>query len=274
VAGFGGTQSTTGNATLGSNATSSQLAGIAVGADYLISPDTLAGFAVAGSGSTFSVGNGLGSGRSDMFQAGAYLRHSFGRLYAAAALAYGLQESTTDRTVTVAGIDQLHAQFNGHALSGRIEEGYRFDTPWMAISPYAAGQFTRFEEAAYNEQASVGTTAFALSYAAKTANAVRSEIDVRGENYFAMADGLFTLRERLAWAHDYTRDRGIAATFQTLPGPSFVVNGAAPAPNAALVTLSAEQKWLSGFSLAATFEGEFSEVTRSYAGKGVLRYVW
>jgi hypothetical protein len=27
-------------------------------------------------------------------------------------------------------------------------------------------------------------------------------------------------------------------------------------------------------SLAATFEGEFSDVTRSYAGKGVERYAW
>jgi hypothetical protein len=27
-------------------------------------------------------------------------------------------------------------------------------------------------------------------------------------------------------------------------------------------------------SAAATFEGEFSDVTRSYAGKGVVRYMW
>jgi hypothetical protein len=33
-------------------------------------------------------------------------------------------------------------------------------------------------------------------------------------------------------------------------------------------------KWLNGISLAATFEGEFSNVTRSYAGKGVARYQW
>jgi hypothetical protein len=33
-------------------------------------------------------------------------------------------------------------------------------------------------------------------------------------------------------------------------------------------------KFISGFSLAATFEGEFSDVTRSYAGKGVVRYAW
>ena len=28
-------------------------------------------------------------------------------------------------------------------------------------------------------------------------------------------------------------------------------------------------KWLNGWSAAATFEGEFSDVSRSYAGKGV-----
>jgi hypothetical protein len=31
---------------------------------------------------------------------------------------------------------------------------------------------------------------------------------------------------------------------------------------------------LNRISLAATFEGEFSDVTRSYAGKGVARYAW
>jgi hypothetical protein len=29
-----------------------------------------------------------------------------------------------------------------------------------------------------------------------------------------------------------------------------------------------------GIGPAATFEGEFSSVTRSWAGKGVLRYAW
>jgi DcuC family C4-dicarboxylate transporter len=40
------------------------------------------------------------------------------------------------------------------------------------------------------------------------------------------------------------------------------------------VTAMIERKWTSGFSLAGTFEGEFSNVTRSYAGKGVVRYAW
>ena len=67
---------------------------------------------------------------------------------------------------------------------------------------------------------------------------------------------------------------GIGATFQTLPGASFVVNGAAQAHDTVLVTASAEMKWLNAWSAAATFEGEFPSVTSSYAGKGVVRYSW
>jgi uncharacterized protein with beta-barrel porin domain len=53
-----------------------------------------------------------------------------------------------------------------------------------------------------------------------------------------------------------------------------VVNGAAQAHNTALTTASADWQWSKGWSVAATFEGEFSDVTRSYAGKGVVRYNW
>jgi len=58
---------------------------------------------------------------------------------------------------------------------------------------------------------------------------------------------------------------------------SLVVGGyriRAQAGDAALVTASAEMRWLNRFSLAGTFEGEFSGVTRSCAGKGVARYAW
>jgi hypothetical protein len=42
----------------------------------------------------------------------------------------------------------------------------------------------------------------------------------------------------------------------------------------ALAEESVEMKWLNGWSVAGTFEGEFSDVTSSYAGKGVVRYAW
>jgi uncharacterized protein with beta-barrel porin domain len=275
-AGYGGSQTTDGNAALGSNTATSSVFGTAVGADYLISPFTVAGFALAGGGTNFSVA-GSGSGHSDLFQAGAFVRHTVGPAYISAALAYGWQDITTNRTVTAAGSDQLRAQFNANAFSGRLEGGYRFVAPWVGgigITPYAAAQFTTFDLPAYAEQAIVGSNAFALGYNAKDVTDTRGELGVRTDKSWAMTDGILTLRGRLAWAHDFNPDRSIAATFQTLPGASFVVNGAAQASDSALVTASLEKKWINGWSAAATFEGEFSDVTRSYAGKGVVRYVW
>jgi autotransporter-associated beta strand protein len=274
AAGYGGSQTTDGNAALGSNTATSRVYGTAVGADYRFSPDTLAGFALAGGGTNFSIANGLGSGRSDLFQAGAFIRHHAGPAYISAALAYGWQDITTDRTVIIAGIDQLRAKFNANAWSGRVEAGYRLVAQGIGVTPYAAGQFTTFELPGYAESVVSGANTFALAYGAKSVTASRSELGLRSDKSFAMPDGIFTLRGRAAWAHDFNADRTIAATFQTLPGASFVVNGAAQARDAALATGSAEMKWLNGFSLAATFEGEFSDVTRSYAGKGVARYAW
>jgi autotransporter-associated beta strand protein len=276
AAGFGGSQSTDGNAVLGSNNTTSRMFGMAAGADYIFSPRTIAGFALAGGGTNFSAVNG-GTGRSDLFQAGAFIKHKVGAAYISGALAYGWQDITTDRTVTIAGIDRLRAQFNANAFSGRVEGGYRFVKPWMGgvgITPYAAGQFTTFDLPAYAEQVLSGANTFALAYGSKSVTATRSELGVRTDKSFAMPNAILTLRGRFAWAHDFNTDRNIAATFQTLPGASFVVRGAAPAHDAALTTASAEIKWLNGFSLAASFEGEFSDVTRSYAGKGVARYSW
>jgi autotransporter-associated beta strand protein len=276
AAGFGGSQTTDGNAALGSNNTTSRIYGTAVGADYLVSPNTLAGFALAGGGTNFSVANG-GTGRSDLFQAGAFIRHNVGPAYLSGALAYGWQDVTTDRTVTIAGLDHLSAEFNANAWSGRVEGGYRFVSPFaggLGITPYAAAQFTAFELPAYAERVVSGASTFALAYGSKSVTDTRSELGLRADKSFAMPDSVLTLRGRLAWAHDFNPDRSIATTFQALPGASFVVGGAAQATDAALTTASIERKWSSGFSLAGTFEGEFSNVTRSYAGKGVVRYAW
>ena len=193
------------------------------------------------------------------------MRHTIASAYIAAAVAYGWQDVTTDRTVTVAGIDQLRGHFNVNAYSARVEAGNRYLTPWLGgigLTPYAAAQVTVLDLPGYVENALAGPATFALSYAAKSVAAPRSELGLRSDKSYIVGDALLTLRGRAAWAHDYNTDRTASATFQSLPGASFVT------------TASAEMKFVSGFSLAATFEGEFSDVTRSYAGKGVARYSW
>ncbi|MEW6641749.1 MAG: autotransporter domain-containing protein [Pseudomonadota bacterium] len=276
ASGFGGSQTTDGNAVTGSSAATGNVYGTAVGADYRISPNTAAGFALGGGGTNFSV-KGMGAGRSDLFQAGAYVRHDNGPAYVTAAVAAGWQDVTMDRTVAITGVDRLHAAFSALAYSGRVESGYRFVAPvagGVGLTPYAAAQVTAFDLPGYAESVTAGAGTFALAYAAKTATDTRSELGVRADKSFALPDGLLNLRGRFAWAHDFSPERSVMASLQGLSAVGFVVNGAAQASDAALITASVEKVWRNGWSAAATFEGEFSNVTRSYAGKGVVRYGW
>ena len=276
AAGFGGSRTTDGNTVLGSNRTTGNVGAASVGADYWFSPETVAGFALAGGGTSFSVANG-GSGQSDLFQAGAFVRHSIASSYITATAAYGWQDIRTDRLITAVGTERLRANFNANAFSGRIEAGNRSLVPeigGIGLTPYAALQATAFDLPGYTETSANGAGGFALTYAGKTVTATRTELGLRGDKSWAMAEGLLTIRGRAAWAHDYNSDRNISAAFQSLPGSTFIVNGAQPARNAALTSASAEMNFNGGWSVAATFDGEFSDVSRSYAGKGVVRYAW
>ncbi len=215
------------------------------------------------------------AGVLDLFQAGVYGRHAMGAAYISGTFAYGLQDVTTDRTVTVSGSDKLQASFKANTFTGRMEGGYRL-APWPAfgVTPYAAVQVSSFDLPGYRERAISGGDQFALAYNAQTTTNVRTELGARADKLFLLDNGLFTLSGRLAWARDSNTDRPVTAAFQSLPGSAFTVNGAKPAADSALVTAGAEMKWLNGFSLGGTFEGEFSSTTQTYAGKSTLRYAW
>jgi uncharacterized protein with beta-barrel porin domain len=62
--------------------------------------------------------------------------------------------------------------------------------------------------------------------------------------------------------------------FQTLPGASFIVNGAAPAANSALASAGAELRFANGISLLGKFDGEFAAHSSTYGGTGAIRYAW
>ncbi|MET4203034.1 autotransporter domain-containing protein [Bradyrhizobium sp. LA6.12] len=274
AAGYGGSADVGGTAQVGSQDLTARVWGGAAGADYRISVDTLVGFALGGGGLNYSVANAMGSGSADMFQAGVYGRHNFGPAYASAALAYGWHDVTTNRTVAPGGFDQLQGRFKADTFSARFEGGYRFATPLVGITPYAAAQVTNFNLPNYSEASLNGGGLFALNYASQSLTDTRSELGLRTDKAYAMQNGVLTLRGRAAWAHDYNPSRAVTALFQTLPGTSFVVNGARVDADSALLSASAEMKWLSGFSIAGTFDGEFSGNVTSYSGKGVFKYAW
>ena len=164
---------------------------------------------------------------SDAFQAGLYGKRYFGAAYVSAALAFANHWMSTDR-FAFAG-DHLAADFNAQSYGGRIEAGYRFAMPMVAVTPYAALQAQSFHTPSYSEADLTGA-GFALAYNSRSARDTRSELGARFDHVAAVgAASLLLLRGRLAWAHDWVSDPTLTAAFQALPGASFIVNGATPA---------------------------------------------
>ncbi|MCS3726131.1 autotransporter outer membrane beta-barrel domain-containing protein [Bradyrhizobium betae] len=267
ASGFAGSQVSTG----GSGGASRSF-GTVVGADYALSPQTRMGFALAGGGTGFA--NNFSSGRSDLFQAGAFARHSIGLAYVTTALAYGWQAITGDYQVTPAGTGQLNEAINANAYSGRLEGGYRIATRWLGVTPYAAAQITTFRLPSDAAQPAYTVDASPAAPGSDSFTDSRTELGLRTSASFALPGSVMNLRGRLAWAHDFSAGQPIPAAFQSLPGRGFLVGGTALAPNAALTGVALELRDLRGWSASANLDSEVSSLVRSYTGKAVLRYAW
>ena len=272
---FGGSGTISGDGATGSHSTSSQTYAFASGLDYRVTPDTLVGFALAGGGTDWSLDQALGSGRSDMFQAGVYGRTRLGAVYFAGALAYSFHDVTTNRTVTVSGSDALAANFQANVFSGRLEGGYRYATPWLTVTPYGAVQVQSIMLPAYGESATSGSSQFAVNYASRSETTTRTELGARFDSSYLLDRGqTLTLYSRAAWVHDFGNGTRASANFQALPDSNFIVNGTRPAADGAIVTAGAEYKLTSGWSIVAKFDGEFSSTTSIYFGSGTIRKTW
>ena len=270
-ASYGGSSTTNGDPVVGSNNVTANTFGFAGGADYRFTPDTAAGFALAGGGTNWGLAQGLGGGRSDAFQAGVYGITHDGPAYLAAALAFTNNWFTTSRTALG---DQLTASFAGQSFGARLEAGYRYAAmPALGVTPYAAVQAQSFHTPAYSETDVTGG-GLGLSYNTMNASDVRSELGARFDDLQTIDGMPVVLRARVAWAHDWVSNPALGAVFEQLPGASFVVNGAAPPPDSALASLGAQFYFTPALSLLAKFDGEFAPGAQTYAGSGTLRYTW
>jgi uncharacterized protein with beta-barrel porin domain len=273
-AGFGGSETIAGNAAIGSNRINAAAFGGAAGIDYRVMPNTVVGFALSGAGTNWSLAQGLGSGRSDAFQAGVYAKSYLGAGYVTAALAFAEHWMATSR---VALGDQLNASFNAQNFAGRIEAGYRYGVPMpgmaAAVIPYAAVQAQDFHTPAYRE-VDLSAGGFGLSFAERTASATRSELGARFEDLTTLSGRPLLLRAKVAWAHDWVSSATDAALFQALPGAGFLVTGAAQPKDSALVSSGAQVWFTPHWTFLAKFDGEFAQTAQTYAGTGTLRYSW
>lgn len=274
ASGFGGSATTNGDPATGSNNVTTSTYGYAAGLDFHYSPDTTFGFSLAGGGTNWNLAQSLGTGRSDAFMAGIYGVTHQGPIYLASSLAFANNWFTTNRTALG---DQLTASFSGQSYAARFEGGYRVAIPLdhglAGITPYAAIQTQTFHTPSYSET-DLTTGGFGLTYAAMNGADTRGELGARFDDPTVVVGLPLILRARVAWAHDWTSNPALDASFESLPGTAFTVGGAPIPQNSALTSAGAQLFFTPSWSVLAKFDGEFAKGSQTYAGTGTLRYAW
>jgi uncharacterized protein with beta-barrel porin domain len=283
-AAFGGTNNTRGDTvTVGSHDAYTRVDGVAAGADYRFSPNSLIGFSLAGGNTNWSVsGNGFGgngSGASDAFMAGVYGKYTNGPRYLSGAVTYSNYWMSTARTVTVAGFDQLKADVNAESWGGRLEGGYRLPSQFFMLqwTPYGAIQGQRFSTPNYGEIATTGSSEFALNIASRTATAFRGELGLRADKVMAVDNGSrVNLFGKISYAHDEISNPSLAANFTAVGAglATFTVYGAKPSQNLALLSSGVQWRLSNGISFMVKADGEWGDRSQTYSGTGRIRYTW
>jgi outer membrane autotransporter protein len=117
----------------------------------------------------------------------------------------------------------------------------------------------------------------ALTFAGRTATAFRGELGLRSDKVMAVDNGgQLNLFGKLPYAHDEISNPSLNANFTALGVgvAPFIVYGARPPSDLALVTAGGEWRLANGISFLTKFDGEFGERSQTYTGTGRIRYTW
>jgi outer membrane autotransporter protein len=277
--GFGGKQIVDGNAAAALPGQSLTTYGGAFGVDKQINRDLLLGFAVGGSGGTFSVTDRATTGSFDGAHLGVYGMLRRGAWYVSAGLGYGHFDNRTSRMISGVGPSEIATgRFGSDELAGRLEIGRREQFDRFAVTPFTSIEFARLWQQGYSETSTLvggGAGILGLTYASQTTLSLPTQVGVQLDSQFALANGMvlapFT---RFAWMHEFSQDRQITASFNVAPGVDFTSVGTPAASDLARVIAGAKLMVTQRAWLFASFNGEFAGNTQSYGASGGFKVGW
>ena len=269
---FSGNDIVDGNQDLGSHQFKSDMYGFIGGADFRLSPTMVLGAAFSVGSDTFHLADGFGDGKDKAIQGGIYgFARYLPRLYGAFTAAFGENNITTDRVISVSGTDDLAGKVTAGIYGVRYETGAELG--WLI--PYFALQDQLVMAPAYSETASSGSDNFALSYLSHNTNIPGAELGFR-QNANIPLDRNWSLdfTDRLAWRDQLIGTWDTRALYANVAGSDFSSYGADPGRSSALVDFGLALQSYSGFGLDVHLHGAIAGNSQTYEEFAGLNFVW
>ena len=277
--GYGGVDDIHGNAfPTGSASQNNTLYGGALGVDYQLTPNYLVGIAVGGTDGTFRVADRGTFGSTTGGQIAFYDLATFGNFYGASSTSFAYYANRGTRYVNGfggLGSETEHGDFNSHEFRSRLEFGRHFLGFGGVLTPFVALEVADLRSNGFTENSVTGAGNFILNESGQSQASVPAFVGARLQRVTDIGGGMIlspTLQA--AYVHEFAPYRQEYGQLVSLPGSSFLVDGARPSRNAAQVKAGAELAIGPHTSIYANFEGEFSGLEQFYGGKGGIRYVW
>jgi outer membrane autotransporter protein len=276
--GFDSSWKLNGEADIGSASLSHKTGGLAGGLDYQFAPDVLAGFAMGGSNSTFSVPSRITSGQLEGGHFGAYGVKAWGSLYAAGAVSFSTFRNSTNRMIAGVGPTEIATgDFGSNLWSGRLEVGSKQVLGWLGVTPFAAVQVSKLWQNGFTETNAPppGASALGLTENSLAVSSVPTFLGAQFDRRFYLPGGMMVSPyARLSWVHEFDTTRNITASFIALPGTLFTVDGPHAARDSGRVEVGSKLAVAQNIKAFASFDGEFSSRAQVYAGKGGIIVAW
>ena len=202
--------------------------------------------------------------------------------YVQSSLAFSGFSNDVRRTaggVGAVGGEAERASFDSFEVRVRGEVGQRFGFNGAGfgsygVTPFAAVEYANLSTDGFTEtNAGTGAPgALSLAVAGRTTESLPVFAGLRFDSVFALGQGMVARPfAQVAYVHEFDPTRNLVNTFVSLPGATFLVEGARPAEDAAQVKAGFDVALRPGVSVFANFDGECWGGQTVYAGKGGLR---
>lgn len=234
--------------------------GMLIGADTTLGGSWRVGLAGGYSYTNFSLTDRNASGNSENWHLGVYGGNTWGGLPAGeialrTGLAYTWQAIETNRAVAFSGFaDQLAAHYDAGTIQAFGELGWRVDTAYAAIEPFANLAYVHLHDDGYTEDGGLA----ALSAPSSSMGTSFTTLGLRLSQQVAFAALDATLRGEIGWRYAFGDITPLAT--QTFAGSdAFTVAGVPIAQNAAVLQAGLDVKLGTSATLGVAYAGQFGD---------------
>ncbi|RPJ31211.1 MAG: autotransporter outer membrane beta-barrel domain-containing protein [Planctomycetaceae bacterium] len=199
------------------------LAGAALGLDYLLEDNVLAGVSYSESRADIRTDGDLSQGDVDSYFGSLYGSYFTGRRYVDTTLSYGRQGYGNVRQIDIGDLSTVaQSDHDGDLYSAYAETGCNLDVGRWVLQPFAALRYLYLDEEGFRETGAGGAN---LVVGERKTDALISDLGLRLTRPFHKDSWLVIPELTAAWDHDFDiDDRTIVARFDGAPTTAFAID--------------------------------------------------